>query len=398
MKWLRRILVALLAIGVLAAIASAYRPRPRRVETAHATRGRMRVEVETDGRTSVLDRYVVSAPLAGHLARIDLRAGDEVREGTVIARLLPAAAPLLDQRSREEATSRLGAARDSLRQAQLSAERARIALEYARRDAERQRVLASHDSAPRQAAEQADLELRGRETEAASAGFAVRIAAHGVETAQAAVGRIQRPGTPAAGVEQMEVTAPVTGRVLRVAQQSGGVVAAGAPLLEVGDPGALEVLADVLTSDAVRVRPHARVTITRWGGDRDLEGRVRLVQPSAFTRTSALGVEEQRVNVVIDLTSPVEQWRALGDGYRVEAHIEVWGEDNVLSVPLGALFRVGDAWAVFVIEGGRARRRSVRIGQRNQTEAQVLAGVRETDVLVAHPDDAITDGTLATPL
>lgn len=176
------------------------------------------------------------------------------------------------------------------------------------------------------------------------------------------------------------------------------MVAAGAPLLEIGDPGALEILADVFTSDAVRVRPHARVNITRWGGNRDLEGRVRLVQPSAFTRTSALGVEEQRVNVVIDLTSPVEQWRSLGDGYRVEAHIEVWGEDNVLSVPLGALFRVGDGWSVFVIESGRARRRGVQIGQRNQVEAQVLSGVRETDVLVAHPDDAITDGALVTPL
>jgi HlyD family secretion protein len=398
MKWLRRILLGLVALGVIAAVASAYRPRPRRVEVVRATRGRMVVEVETDGRTSVIDRFVVSAPLRGHLARIDLRPGDPVRAGEVVARLLPAAAPLLDQRSREQAASRLGAAQDALRQARSTAERARIAAEYARRDATRQRDLATRDAVPRQAAELAELELRARETEVSSAGFAARVAAHEVETAQAALGRVQAPVARGAEAEQLDVTAPVNGRVLRVLQQSGGVVEAGAPLLEVGDPAALEVRADVLTTDAVRVRPRARVVLSRWGSPPDLIGSVRLVEPSAFTRVSALGVEEQRVNVLIDLSSPVEQRRALGDGYRVEAHIEVWGADGVLTVPLGALFRQGDAWAVFVIESGRARRRRVQIGERNQVAAQVLSGVTASDVLVAHPDDAITDGALAAPL
>lgn len=393
MNWKRSIVIGVLCVVGVAGVASAMRPRPRRIEAGHLARGPMVVEVESDGRTRVRDRYVISAPLAGHLARIELHPGDEVRAGAVVARLLPAAAPLLDARSMEEAQGRLSAAQDALRQEQSGAERARIALEYARREAVRQRQLVERDAVPRQAVELADLDVRTREAELASAGFAVRVAAHQAETAQAAVGRLRAPTSPTAPGVAMEVTAPVTGRVLRVMQQSAGIVGAGAQLLEVGDPEALEVVADVLTSEAVHIPPNARVRLARWGGDEELEARVRLVEPSAFTHISALGVEEQRVNVIADITSPPAQWRTLGDGYRVTAYVEVWRRDDALRVPVGSLFRDGEAWAVFTVEGGRARRHAVRVGRRNAADAEVLGGLRGNEVLVAHPDDTIDEGT-----
>lgn len=395
MRWLRGVLLFLLALGVLAALARAMRPKPHRVEVARATRGRMVVELEADGRTRLHDRYVLSSPLPGQLARIELRAGDEVQAGAVVARVLPTAPPMLDERSRQEAESRASAARDALRQAQSTVERARLAAEYSRREATRQRSLAQHDAVSAQAAEMSELEARSREAELSSATFGSRVAAHQVETAEAVLGRLRNPG--AAPTVALELTAPVRGRVLRVVQQSAGVVNAGAPLLELGDPEALEVVVDVLTEEAVRLPPRARVRLERWGGD-PLEARVRLVEPSAFTQVSALGVEEQRVHVVADLQGSSEQRRGLGDGYHVTAYLEVWRAEQVLRVPVGTLARTGEQWAVFVVDGAHARRRVVELGQRNATEVQVLRGLEAGAVLVAHPDDAVTDGALVEAL
>lgn len=393
MKWVKRLLWGAVALGIVAAIAWAFRPRPATVETAVVARAPMQVSVDAEGRTRILDRYVMSAPLAGQLARIEWDPGDEVHAGDVLARLIPLPSPLLDPRSREEAVTRLNGAQDALSQAQAGVERARAALEQARREASRQRLLVSHDAAPRAALEQAESDERARSAEFTSARFATEVARHAVDTARSILGRLQPGAGGAAAVQQIEITAPVSGRVLRVLRESAGVVNAGTDLLEVGDPAALEIVADVLTQDAVRVRPHARVSVDRWGGDAALEGHVRLVEPAAFTRTSALGVDEQRVNVVIDIDSPRDRWRLLGDGFRVEVAIETWSSDAAIRVPSGALFRDGNEWAVFVVTDRRARRRTVETGHRSERDVEVTRGLRAGETVIVHPSDALHDGT-----
>lgn len=271
---------------------------------------------------------------------------------------------------------------------------AQTALEYARTEAARQERLAEVGSITAQALETARFELRSRTEEVISAQSAVRIAEQQLEMARAARGRMeqQRP----AEHERLEIRAPVRGWVLRVMQESAGAVAPGAPLMELGDPQLLEVVVDVLSQDAVRIRPGARVRIEHWGGDEPLAGRVRRVEPSAFTRTSALGVEEQRVNVVITLEEPVERRKALGDGYRVEARITLWEGADVVQVPESALFRQGEGWAVFLAQGGKARLRSVKLGQRNGLRAQVLEGLVPGDTVIVHPGDSVKDGVAYT--
>ncbi len=390
MKWLKRVALAVIALAIAGALAWAYRPRPTEVEVARVTMGPMRAAIEVEGRTRVHDRYVVSAPLPGQLARLEQHAGDVVREGDVLARLLPTPAPMLDPRARDEAEARLHAAQDALRQAQASVERARTALEAARRETARQRGLLAHDAVPRQVVEQLESEERALGAEVSSARFAAQVAGHAVDAARALVGRWQ-PHSAEGVTQQIEVTAPANGRVLRLIQQSAGVVNAGTPLLEVGDLAALEVVADVLTEDAVRVPPHAGTEVTRWGGTDTLEGHVRLVEPSAFTRVSSLGVEEQRVNVIIDLETPFEARAALGDGYRVEAAIVTWRGD-VVQVPSSAVFREGDAWAMFMVENGRAVRRTIAVGHRDGRSVEIVRGARAGEVAVVHPGDTLTPG------
>ncbi|MFW6050646.1 MAG: efflux RND transporter periplasmic adaptor subunit [Myxococcota bacterium] len=389
-KWAGRGLLALLALALVGGIVAAWMPKPVPVDVVRAERGPMRVAVEEDGRTRVKNRHVISAPLSGNLGRIEHKPGDRVEADDVLARIVPLAAPLLDERSRAQTEARLAAAEASRRQAEATIERAAAALEYAEREAARQRRLVEQGSAPPQALERAELELRSRREELTSARFGAKVARSEARMARAALGRIRGDGP--GEDEQMEVTSPVTGAVLRVQQESEGVVQTGTPLLEVGDPSALEVVVDVLTSDAVHVEPGARTIIDRWGGDRSLDAHVRRVEPSAFTRVSALGVEEQRVNVIIDLDEPHDVWAALGDGYRVEASIVVWEADEVLRVPASAVFRRGNGWALFAERNGTAELRRVRIGQRNGEAAQILEGLEPGERVVLHPSDQVDDG------
>jgi HlyD family secretion protein len=386
-RLIKRALWAALAIALLVAIALGLRPSPVAVETAAVARGTLVVTVDEDGRSRVKDRYLVSAPLAGSIARIGLRAGDSVKQGEVLARLVPLAPSLLDPRSRAEAQARVAAARAALSQSATAVERARAAHAFARRDLERQRVLLAEGATAHQAAEQAELAERMRREEAASAEFGRQVAASELRVAQAALARLG-----SGSVEEFAIRAPVRGRVLRVMQESEGVVQPGTPLLEIGDPAALEIVVDVLTTDAVGIRTGAPVRIERWGGDATLAGRVTRVEPSAFTRLSALGVEEQRVNVVIGLNGPPASYAALGDGYRVEVGIVVWERAGRLLVPVGGVHRQGDGWAAYVVEAGRARLRSVRIGRRNGTDAEVLEGLREGERVVLYPTDNVEDG------
>jgi HlyD family secretion protein len=277
-----------------------------------------------------------------------------------------------------------------VRQAATAVTRGRAAHEFARREAERQHVLLREGAAARQAVEQAELAERMRGEETASAEFGLRVAESESRIARAALLRFDRPAGERA--EQFEIRAPVDGRVLRIVQESEGAVQPGSPLLEIGDPRALEVVVDVLTADAVDIARGTRVRVERWGGAAALRGHVHHVEPSAFTRISSLGIEEQRVNVVIDLDEPRERWAALGDGYRVEARVIVWRANEVLQIPAGAVFRSGDGWAAYVADAGRARLRPLEIGRRNAAKTQVVRGLRAGERVIVYPGDDITDG------
>jgi HlyD family secretion protein len=271
-------------------------------------------------------------------------------------------------------------------------EQARAALDFARRDAARQQALLREGATAPQAAEQAELAERTRREELASAQFGLRVAESEVRLAQAALQRLG--AAPGPRSEQLEVRSPVDGQVLKVMQESEGVVQPGTALLEIGDPAALELVVDVLTADAVAIQPGTPVVIERWGGTSDLHGRVHRVEPSAFTRVSALGVEEQRVNVLINLDEPREQWVALGDGYRVETRIVVWQAPDVLRVPAGAVFR-HTGWAVYAVEHGVVRLRPVEMGHRNGVQVEILSGLRPGERVVVYPSDKVVDGVKA---
>ncbi len=393
-RWARRALWITLGLALVALIVYAWIPKPVPVEVQRAKRGEMRVSVLETGKTRVKDRYVISAPLTGEMERVELHAGDTVEGGAVVARIVPMLPALLDPRTRAEAESRVGAALAGQLQARASVDRAQSAADQAKSDLDNDEKLFGSGSISSREIEHARLQARLRDAELRSAKFASNVAEHEVGVAQAALRRIQTR-QPGAEEHELDVTAPVSGRVFKVIQQSGGVIAAGAPILEVGDPAALEIVTDVLTQDAVRIVPGTHATIEQWGGP-PLAAHVRLVEPSAFMRISALGVEEQRVNVVIDLDEPRDKWQALGDGYRIEARMVVWEQPNVLRVPAGAVFRHGDGWAVYVVERGRVHLRTVKIGERSESEVQIVDGLQEGAVVVVHPSDRVADGVRAT--
>jgi HlyD family secretion protein len=376
-----RITAKRVAIGV-GAVAVGYgalvllRPVPLVVETARAARRPVQVTVDEEGETRVRDRYVVAAPVAGRVARITLREGDSIGAGTTVARIFPAP---LDPRTRDQATGQLEAAEDAQRAAAATVGLARAAHEQAHREWERARQLAAQNSIAPEARERIELEEVSRARDLESAEFRAQAAAHDVEVARAALAAEGKPIT---------IHSPVAGRVLRIAEPSERVVVAGAPLLELGDPSRLEIVADLLSAAAVGVRPGAPVRIEEWGGA-TLRGRVRLVEPSAFTKVSALGVEEQRVNVVSDFVDPP---RTLGDRYRVEIRIVVWEGDSVLTVPASALFRQGEGWSLFVVERGRARQREVVVGHRTPFDAEIVRGVAEGESVIRYPSDRVADG------
>jgi HlyD family secretion protein len=283
----------------------------------------------------------------------------------------------------------VAAARAALSQAGTAVTSARAATDYARRDAERLRALLAPGAVSRQALDEADLAAQTRQEDLASAQFGERVAASELRLAQAALARLDRG---AGAADQLLVRAPVRGVVLRLFQESEGAVQPGTPLMEIGDPAALEAVVDVLTTDAVDIRPGAAVRLERWGGDSALSGHVHRVEPSAFTRLSALGVEEQRVNVVVLLDEPRARWATLGDGFRIEASVLTGEVRNGLLLRGGAVFRQGVGWGVYVVEAGRARLRMIEVGRRNDSEVEVVRGLREGDRVVLYPTDNVGEG------
>ncbi|HEX9191490.1 MAG TPA: HlyD family efflux transporter periplasmic adaptor subunit [Candidatus Deferrimicrobiaceae bacterium] len=390
MPWRQRILLAFLLLLATLAIVWAFLPRPVPVETATVSRGPLRVTVEEEGKTRLRDRFVVSAPVAGYAMRVDLEVGDPVRKGQALATLEPLRAEALDPRTRAIAEARVATAEAALRAAGEKVREAAAMEEYAAARLDRMRKLAEAGLTPRDTLEQNESEAKRARAAKGSAGEAADAARHELEAAKAALTRAGEPvGT---GREKVVVRSPVAGRVLAVRRESEGVVPSGAPLLEVGDPGRIEVEVDVLSADAVRIHPGTLVRFERWGGEVPLEGKVRVVEPVGFTKVSALGVEEQRVFVIVDFTSPRDRWRKIGDGYRLEASFILWEEKDVLQVPAGAVFRSGDGFAVFVAEKGRAKIRPVEVGKRNGLAAQVISGVAEGERVILHPGDSVVDG------
>lgn len=363
-------------------------PETTEVDVAAVGRGPMQVTIDEEGETRVRDRFVVSAPVAGRLQRIELEPGDAVTRGsTIVARLAPADAPLLDARTRAELQAAADAAAEIVGQARAERERLTALRDRAQATAKRYAALVEAGAVSREDFDSAQTAVTTTTRMLQAAAFAV---AHAEREHEQARARLQRP---ASAGRLVEVTAPVDGVVLRRLRESECVVGAGEALLEIGDPRQIEVLADLLSTDAVRVQDGGRVSIERWGGRPALTARVRRVEPSGFLKVSALGVEEQRVNVVIDFDDPARAARKLGDGYRVEVRIAVWQSDSTLSVPIGSLFRRGDKWSVFVVDDDeRVRPRTIEIGQRNDEAAEVVSGLREGERVVLHPPDTLIDG------
>lgn len=395
MKKRRRLLWGSALAVVAVAIVLGSRPRPVAVELAPVVRGTLTVTLDEEGETRVRDRFLISAPVAGRVLRIELEPGDPVLAGeTPLASFLPATPMPLDPRLRAEAEAAAAAAEAALGRAEALHEQAAAERAFSEAALERLRRLSEEGVVSAEQREAAQLELDTRREALAAADFAVRDARSNLAAARARLLRFvpRHGGTGAGDPEAFAIFSPVDGVVLRRLRESEAAVPAGETLLEVGDPRDLEVVADYLSSDAVRMRAGQPALIERWGGEGALGGQVLRVEPSGFTKISALGVEEQRVNVVVELTGPYAARAGLGDGYRVETRVVIWEEDEQRKVPTGALFRRGDQWAVFMVEDGVARERAVVIGERNQREAQVLDGLEIGDPVVLYPGDNIADG------
>lgn len=395
--------LAVLVLGAL--LAWAFAPRPLPVEVASVVQGRFEAGIEEDAKTRLRDRYAVSAPLAGRVERIALREGDAVRAGDVVARILPALPALLDEHSLQEHQARVDAAQAGVQRAGVRSERSRVVLEQARGDLRRSEDLARQGFVAATRLEADRLALDAAQKDVQAAVLEQQAARADLAQARAALGVVRHPEIAGAG-RAFEVRAPVAGRVLRVAQASEGMVGLGTVLVEVGDTTQLEVVAPLLSTDALQVRPGSPVRIERWGGPGVLQGRVRSVEPAAFTKVSALGVEEQRVNVLIDLSSPAAQWAALGDGYRVVVRVLTREAEDATLVPVSALFPLPVAngappptaepaaprMAVFVVDEGRARRVPVVLEARGSTHAWVKEGLQAGAQVVVYPPAALADG------
>lgn len=377
-SWKRgsRWLLIAIVVGVLV---WAFMPEPLPVEVASATRGPLRTTVDEEGKVRVHDSYVVAAPVGGRLMRISLREGDRVDVGQVVAQVAPVP---LSVREREEQSAHVSALDSLQREAQERVRRAQADAEQAGRDRERAERLVREKLVSPQSAEQTRLTEITRRNDLAAARFRAASAASDTDAARAML-RVS------ADSPLVDVHAPVAGPVLKVSEQSERVITSGTPLLTIGDPSRYEVVLEVLSSEAVKVRPGMDMLIENWGGANQLHARVRVVEPQAFTKVSALGVEEQRVNVVADLVDAPPE---LGDGYRVEGRIVVWQAEDVLRLPQSCLFRSGTQWSAFVVMDGRAHLRLIEVGHRSSEDVEVLSGIQPGETLIRHPSNIIQDG------
>ncbi len=378
---------------VLLGLVFAFWPRALAVDLEPAAMGPMILTVGDEGETRVVDVFVISAPITGRLRRIESEPGDAVDAGqTIVAEIEPVASGLLDPRTEAEAEAQLNAAISAESLAESELERAEAELKFAESELQRASELAKNGT------------ISERDREASERAFETSRAAMGAAQANMEVRRYELARARAhlmspsemtsrrSDCECVNITSPVDGQVLRVHRESAGFVRAGEDLIDVGNPGRLEIVVDLLSTDAVKVTAGNDALIENWGGEGLLEARVRRVEPFGFTKVSALGIEEQRVNVVLDIVSPHEEWQTLGHGYQVDVRVVLWQADEVLKVPLTALFRNGGDWALFVSEKGKAVRRVVDVGHRTSSEAQIVSGLSQDELVVVYPGETVDDG------
>ena len=365
-------------------------PQPVFVEAIEAKRAPLTITIEEEGRTRVVDRYVISAPVDGVACRQQLNVGDEVTQGQVLLGITPLESHVLDPRSRAQTKAQVAAAESAVHAAEQQAEAAEANAKLAVIEHKRLKPLVEKGVISTDAYDKAVTQVQTTAAAQRSADFQIEVARYELQAATTVLEyTAANRGEPA---ERLPVVSPVNGRVLKVTRECEGPVRTGDSLLEVGDPSVLEVEVDVLSADAVKIKPGMKVLFERWGGEQPLEGIVRIIEPVGFLKISALGVEEQRVLIISDFTSPAEQWQRVGDGYRVEAKFILWHEDDVLQIPASSLFRYQQGWAVFVVDNHHAKRRVVKVGQRNGLVAQILEGISEGEQVVNHPSDDVEDG------
>ncbi len=389
----RTIFWSVVIVGVTVVIAWSFMPRPVPSDFADVVRGELVVTVQDEGYTRVREVYAVSAPVGGRLLRVEAEPGDTVEIGETLANILPSDPAFLDARSQGEAEAARQAAEALLGFARAEVTRAEAEADFARTEMERISTLAERGTVSQGALDRAELQFRSAQAALSTARANVRAR---IAERDAAAARLMEPGDDGDARGVVTVTSPIEGRVLRRLQESETVLEPGTPILELGDPRDLEIVAELLSTDAVRIAEGAAASIEAWGGLPALGARVRRIEPFGFLKISALGVEEQRVNVILDLTDPPEEWASLGHGFRVEPRIEIWRGDDVIVAPVAALFRTETGWGCFVVDGGRARLRAVELGHTNGVEAEILSGLEPGETLVLYPSDRISDGVQVT--
>lgn len=377
--------VAILLLAVL------FAPTPISVDSAAVRRGDMIVTVSAEGKTRVKEQYELVAPIAGKLLRLTLKAGDPViANETVVFTIEPPQPQFHDSRSNAELEAKLRAAEAAHDHAAAELERAKADNEFAKREMERAKDLSHIGAVSDRVLQQTERDAKVREAAVQVAENIVKQRVSEVELARASLtgpGSLEGPNT----VHALEVRSPINGRVLNVLKESEMIVNPGMPIVQLGDIGNLEVMLEMLSEDAVKVQEGAKASLEGWGGQ-GLTAKVRRVEPAGFTKISALGIEEQRVRVLLDFLDPPSQWQPLGAGYRISAKIGVWSAEGVLKVPLGGLFRDGNRWACYLIRNGAAELVHLTIGHLNDAEAEVLEGAKEGDLVILHPSDRIAGG------
>jgi HlyD family secretion protein len=392
----RKLFVIALIAAVVGATIYGFFPRAVDVDLASVTRGPLQVTIEEEGRTRLKERFVITAPIAGYMERLGAKVGDPVEKGQRVVVLEPLRSPALDPRSRAQAEAALTASEAALTAAVEKESAAAADADYAGKRLERLKNLYAKGSIAKDQYDQIEAEAKKARAIAQAAKAGVDVARSDRERAKTLLRNFSAPGKTASS-NKVYVTTPASGSIFRIYRESEGPVNVGEPLLDIGNIKNLEVRVEVLSSDAVKIKPGTAVFFKRWGGQGTLEGTVRIVEPAGFTKISSLGVEEQRVLVIADITSPVQMWRELGDGYRLEAHFVVWEGKNVLQIPTSALFRSGKDWAVFVAAKGNAVKRLIEAGQRNSSMTEIISGLQENEKVIVHPADEIIDGTWISP-
>lgn len=391
MKFKRWLIISGAAALFIIAIVYGFLPKPVIVDAVKASRMPMRVTIDEEGQTRVKDRFVISSPVSGFMRRISFDVGDSVVKGQIIAEIEPLRSDALDPRTYASAQAAVSAAEAALKAAEENASAASAEEEYARANLERTIKLLKAGYTSQDIMDKSESEAKRANANRLAAEASVKVARSELDRARIALKEFGS-GTAAASSRSIIVRTPVSGRVLKIHRKSEGTVNSGEPLVDVGNAYMLEVEIEVLSEHAVKIKPETPVLFERWGGDQILSGKVRIVEPAGFTKISSLGVEEQRVLVIADITSTPESWQMLGDGYRVEARFIIWEGKDVLQVPASSIFRKGDGWALFAVVNNRAVECQVEIGHRTGLIAEIHSGISEGDTVIAYPDESIKEG------